>query len=232
MTAANDFDRQLAAYLEEGPRQAPDRPVDAAVSYARAHPRRRDPLQFLRPDVMGRRGSVVGPQLAWAALIGLLALGAIAALAIGSRPDRQPVVPPPTAVPSPVLSASSPPPAPTTIGVELTDPTHEITWSVTVEDDTGLLVAAQAEPPSPDEPVDRISAANPPGEPTQVLLTWTFAGCPDPITVSIRDAAKTIRVERPVCEDTLGGSDLRMTLTFAQPVPASGIDVQLIEAPR
>ena len=67
MTGANDLDRILASYLEEGPRRAPDRAMDAALTFAAGHPRRWDPLLFLKPDVMARRTSMFSPQLAWAA---------------------------------------------------------------------------------------------------------------------------------------------------------------------
>ena len=61
MTGSNDLDRMLASYLEEGPRRAPDRAMDAALTFAAAHPRRRDPLLFLKPDVMARRALAVQP---------------------------------------------------------------------------------------------------------------------------------------------------------------------------
>ena len=67
MTGSNDLDRMLASYLEEGPRRAPDRAMDAALTFAAAHPRRRDPLLFLKPDVMARRTSMFSPQLVWVA---------------------------------------------------------------------------------------------------------------------------------------------------------------------
>ena len=108
MTGSNDLDRMLGVYLDEGPRRAPERATDAALAFAAAHPRRRDPLLFLKPDVMARRGSLFGPQLVWAALLVALTLGAVAAIAIGSRPSHEPVVPPPSLVesPSPVPSVA------------------------------------------------------------------------------------------------------------------------------
>ena len=81
MTGSNDLDRMLASYLEDGPRRAPDRAMDAALSFAASHPRRSDPLLFLKPDVMARRSSMFSPQLAWVALVAVLALGAVAAFA-------------------------------------------------------------------------------------------------------------------------------------------------------
>ena len=87
MTGSNDLDRMLASYLEEGPRRAPDRAMDAALTFAAAHPRRRDPLLFLKPDVMARRSSMFSPQLVWVAAVIALTLGAVAAIAVGTRPS-------------------------------------------------------------------------------------------------------------------------------------------------
>ena len=91
MTGSNDLDRMLASYLDDGPRRAPERATDAALAFAATHPRRRDPLLFLKRDVMARPGSLFGPQLVWAALLIALTLGAVAAIAIGTRPSQEPV---------------------------------------------------------------------------------------------------------------------------------------------
>ena len=141
MTGSNDLDRMLASYLEEGPRRAPDRAMDAALTFAAAHPRRRDPLLFLKPDVMARRGSLFGPQLVWVAAVIALTLGAVAAIAVGTRPSQEPVVPPPV-VESPSPSPSVVP-SPVVTTIELFDPNNEITWPVTVTDASGTLVTAE-----------------------------------------------------------------------------------------
>ena len=125
MTGSNDLDRMLAAYLDDGPRRAPDRATDAAIAFAAAHPRRRDPLLFLKPDVMARRGALIGPQLAWAALLIGLTLGAVAAIAVGTRPSPEPVVPAPSIVTPPSPSPSNAP-SPTEFAIELFDPSNEI----------------------------------------------------------------------------------------------------------
>jgi hypothetical protein len=232
MTGSNDLDRMLASYLEEGPRRAPDRALDVALSFAAAHPRRRDPLLFLKPDVMARRSSMFSPQLAWVALVAVLALGAIAAFAIGTRPSEQPVVPPsvvesPSPSPSPSVARS-----PVVETIELFDPNNEITWPVTVTDASGTLVAAEPETQQDEPPVDRIEATNDPTDPTRVLLVWTFQGCAFAHNLTIDETGQVWRLERQECLDTLGGADQRMTLVFSEPVDATTLDVQLIETPR
>jgi hypothetical protein len=229
MTGSNDLDRMLASYLDEGPRRSPERPMDAAVAFAAAHPRRRDPLLFLKSDVMARRGSLFGPQLVWAALLIALTLGAVAAIAIGSRPAQEPVVPP-SVVESPSPSPSVAP-SPTEFAIELFDPNNEITWPVTVTDASGTLVAAEPETQQDVPPVDRIEATNDPADPTRVELVWTFQGCAFPHKLSIDETGRVWRLERQQCLDTLGGADQRMTLVFSGPVDASSLDVQLVETP-
>ena len=231
MTGPNDLDRMLASYLEEGPRRAPDRAMDAALAFAVAHPRRRDPLLFLKPEVMPRRSSMFSPQLAWVALIAVLALGAVAAFAIGTRPSEQPVVPP-SVVESPSPSPSrSEAPSPAVTTLELFDPNNGITWPVTVTDASGTLVAAEPETQQDVPPVNRIEATNDPADPTRVLLVWTFQGCAFPHNLSIDESGQVWRLERQQCLDTLGGADQRMTLVFSAPVDVSTLDVQLVETP-
>lgn len=52
MTHEQQFDRRLADWLDDGPLDAPDRAVMAAVAHARAHPRRHNPLAGLWRTVM------------------------------------------------------------------------------------------------------------------------------------------------------------------------------------
>jgi hypothetical protein len=231
MTGSNDLDRMLGAYLDEGPRRAPERAMDAAVAFAAAHPRRRDPLLFLKPDVMARRGSLFGPQLVWAALLIALTLGAVAAIAIGTRPSQEPVVPP-SVVESPSASPSaSVAPQPTELSIELFDPNNEITWPVTITDASGTLVSAEPETQQDVPPVDRIEATTDPADPTRVELVWTFCGGPAPHHLTIDETGLVWRLERPVCSDTLGGADQRMTLVFSDPVDTSSLDLELVESP-
>ena len=236
MTGSNDLDRMLASYLDDGPRRAPERAMDAAVAFAAAHPRRRDPLLFLKPDVMARRGSLFGPQLVWAAVLIALTLGAVAAIAIGTRPSQEPVVPP-SVVESPSPSPSSSPspsiePSPTEFAIELFDPNNEITTPVTIQDASGTLINAEPGPPQDVQAVDRIEATTDPTDPTRVELVWTFCGAGEDHTLTIDDTGQVWRLARIVCSDTLGGADLRMTLTFAEPVDATALDLELVDLPR
>jgi hypothetical protein len=231
MTGSNDLDRMVAMYLEDGPRGAPEHAMDAAVAFAAAHPRRRDPLLFLKPDVMARRGSLFGPQLVWAALLIALTLGAVAAIAIGTRPSQEPVVPPPSVVTPPSPSPSTAP-SPTEFAIELSDPSNEITTPVTIEDASGTLLNAEPGAPQDVPPVDRIEATTDPTDSTRIELVWTFCGAGQPHTLTIDETALTWRLARTPCSDTLGGADLRMTLTFSQPVDASALDLELVDLPR
>jgi hypothetical protein len=229
MTGPNDLDRMLASYLEEGPRRAPDGAMDAAVAFAVAHPRRRDPLLFLKPEVMARRSSMFSPQLVWVAAVIALTLGAIAAIAVGTRPSQQPVVPP--SVVTSRLPSIAPIPSPTIVEIELVDPNNEIRWPVTITDESGTLVTAEPEVQQDVPPVDRIEATNDQADPTRVELVWTFCGGPSPHELTIDETGLVWRLSRPVCSDTLGGADQRMTLVFSEPVDASSLDVQLVEIP-
>jgi hypothetical protein len=230
MTGSNDLDRMLASYLDEGPRRAPDRATDAAVAFAAAHPRRRDPLLFLKPDVMARRGSLFGPQLVWAALLVALTLGAVAAIAIGTRPSQEPVVPPSVVEsPSPAPSIA---PSPTEFAIELFDPNNEITTPVTIQDASGTLVGAEPGQPQDVQAVDRIEATNNPADPTRIELVWTFCGAGEDHTLTIDETGQAWRLARLVCSDTLGGADLRMNLTFSEPIDAAALDLELVDLPR
>jgi len=229
MTGSNDLDRMLASYLEEGPRRAPDRAVDAALTFAAAHPRRRDPLLPLKPDVMARRSSMFSAQLAWAALIVVLALGAVAAFAIGSRPSEQPVVPP-SVVESPT-TLPSPNPSPRAFSVVVTDE-HESDHPVDVIDESGRLVAVDPGPAYTGPEMGEAAASNDPGSDTRLFVTWAFSGCDDPTSITIDATASGIVVERPECQgDTIGGNPHQVTLTFDGPVDAGTLDVQLFETP-
>ena len=231
MTGSNDLDRMLASYLEEGPRRAPDRAMDAALTFAAAHPRRRDPLLVLKPDVMARRSSMFSPQLAWVALVAVLALGAVAAFAIGSRPSQQPVVPP-SVVESP--SPSAPPsasPSPQTFSVVVTDE-HEIDHPVDVIDESGRLVAVDPGPAYTGPEIGDAAASTDAESDSRLFVTWAFTGCNDPTSITVDQTALIVLVERPVCQgDAIGGNPHQVTLTFEGPVDASAIDVQLVETP-
>ena len=173
------------------------------------------------------------PQLAWAALVAVLALGAIAAIAIGTRPNVEPVVPPPV-VESPSPSTSAPPstsPSPQTFSVVVTDE-HGIDHPVDVIDTSGTLVAVDPGPPYTGPEIGQAAASTDPQSATRLFVTWAFTGCNDPTSITVDETALAVLVERPQCQgDAIGGNPHQVTLMFDGPVDASGIAVQLIETP-
>ena len=229
MTGSNDLERMLASYLEEGPRRAPDRAVDAALTFAAAHPRRRDPLLFLKTDVMARRTSTFSPQLVWVAAVIALTLGAVAAIAVGTRPSQVPVVPPPASTsPTPSPSVS---PSPQTFSVVVTDE-HESDHPVDVIDGSGRLLAVDPGPAFTGPEIGDVAASTDPRSSTRLLVAWAFTGCSDPTSVTIDATVSSIVVERPECQgDAIGGNPHQITLTFDGPVDSSTLDLQLIETP-
>jgi len=233
MTGSNDLDRVLASYLEEGPRRAPDRAMDAALAFAVAHPRRRDLLLFVKPDVMARRSSMFSPQLAWVALVAVLAVGAVAAFAIGTRPSEQPVVPPsvvesPSPLPSAPTSAS---PSPQAFSVIVTDE-HGTDHPVDITDASGRVVAVDPGPAYTGPEIGDAATSSDPASDTRLFVTWAFIGCSDSTSITIDANVSGIVVERQECQgDAIGGNPHQITLTFDGPVDAAAIDVQLIETP-
>jgi hypothetical protein len=231
MTGSNDLDRMLAAYLEEGPRRAPDRAMDAALTFAAAHPRRRDPLLFLKPDVMAQRSSMFSPQLVWVGAVIALTLGAVAAIAVGTRPSEQPVVPP-SVVESPRPSEQpSAIPSPQTFSVVVTDESG-IGHPVDITDDSGRLVAVDPGPAYTGPEIGDAAASNDPGSESRLFVIWAFTGCNDPTSITVDETAQGVLVERPECQgDAIGGNPHQVTLTFDGPVDASALDIQLVETP-
>ena len=177
MTGSNDLDRMLASYLEEGPRRAPDRAMDAALAFAVAHPRRRDPLLFLKPDVMARRTSMFSPQFVWVAAVIALTLGSGG----GDRRGH------------PALAGARCPTVGHRVAVALdladsvTNRHGRSSWSIRTTRSRGRSRSptrpersstAEPEPQQDVPPVDRIEATNDPADSTRVQLVWTFRGGP------------------------------------------------------
>ena len=87
----SEFERLLAEWLENDASVAPGAPVDAAVEFARAHPRRRDWLAFLRRDAMTARTTEgLRPTAILIVAASLLALAIGGTVLIGSDPDPTP----------------------------------------------------------------------------------------------------------------------------------------------
>jgi hypothetical protein len=104
----SEFDRLLAGWLEDDAFVAPADPVEAAVEFARSHPRRRDWLALVRRDAMTSRATTgLRPVAVLAAVAVVLLVGAASVALIGSRPDATSG---PTALPTatPATAASTP----------------------------------------------------------------------------------------------------------------------------
>lgn len=233
MTATNesDFDRVLAEWLDEGPHRSPDRPIEMAIQHARSHPRRPDPLGFLRAGAMSQRPWYAAAlQPAWMLLVLGLLLAAVAAFWIGSRPSN-PVVVPPVATPTPEVTV---PPTPRTFNVEFVDENNG-TVTLTVIDGSGVLVGAAGGEPMPDVEIPEgasVGVANAvTGEQTVLRVVW--GGCPseDTYTVRIDSTARNIVVETAGCTGDTLGVGRTLTLTFAEPVPAGEVTATLVTMP-
>lgn len=112
------FERHLAEWLEEGPFEAPDRAVPAAVTHAQAHPRRRLSLRRLARAMTIRVGSTADPLVrgparltalgaAGAAVVAVVLIAAGGVFLLRPVPDRTAIGwPPPTAAPTPTPPVS------------------------------------------------------------------------------------------------------------------------------
>lgn len=232
MNSINDFDRALGEWLDEGPNRAPDRPIELAVAHALAHPRRRDPLGFLRPDPMGLGSQSshlpIRPMLVLAAL-GLL-LGAIVALGVGG--SRQPAVVVP---PSPSQPASvSPRPtsgiaSASTFVVQLTVPEGQ-PQTVAVSDRSGLIVEATTGTPESGQsfPSDAVEVTN--LDATTLQLGWAGFPCQTDHTLTIESDGRTMTLERPACSGVTDsiGVDRILVLRFSAPVAAAAVSIALV----
>ena len=237
MTQRDDLDRLLGDWLSEGPARTPEPVLATAVQHARSHPRRPDPLSFLRRDPMAGRASLFGvaPVPVFAAL-GLLLVAALGVAVVGGqRGDVPPVDPGPTVGPSTDASAR-----PSSSPIELPDPSFPIrvglqtgtsaAMVVEVTDASGLLVDARTGTPADggSVPGGTVSATN--IDERTVLLTWTDAVCD--IVYDLRiETTISMTLTSPPCEGDTLALDRRLLLQFVVPVDASVVDVQLLAPP-
>jgi hypothetical protein len=127
----------LAEWLEDDTFVAPAAPVEAAVDFARIHPRRRDWLTFFRRDAMTTRATTgLRPVAILLVVAALLALGVGGAIFVGSRPEATPT---PTAIPSPTATQVAVPPLPAGGALSpgryrLTVPQSPVTVDLTIGD--------------------------------------------------------------------------------------------------
>jgi hypothetical protein len=228
MTSINDFDRVLGQWLDEGPTRAPDRSIELALDHARAHPRRRDPLAFLRPDPMARRSSglALRPVLVLAVL-GLL-LAAVAAIGIGRPRDPAVVLPP---EPSTTSVPASPSPTASALRLDLIVPTGQA-QTVEVVDGSGLVVEATSGAPTGENgqsfPFDSVEVSN--LDPTTLQLGWAGFPCETDHTLTIEADGRAMTLERPAC---VGDTDLLpvdriLVLRFSKAVAAAEVNVALV----
>jgi hypothetical protein len=141
----SEFDRVLAEWLEDDAFVAPATPVEAAVDFARAHPRRRDWLAPLRRDAMTTRATTgLRPAVILVAVAALLVLAIGGAVVMSSGPDVNPTPittdgPTPTATPSPTATPVAVRPMPASGALDpgqytIEVPHSTVTVSLTIAD--------------------------------------------------------------------------------------------------
>ncbi len=124
MNGSTDLDRVLTEWLDEGPTRAPEHPIQMALAHARTHPRRPDPIWFIRADAMSPRAQSFAFQPAFALMAVGLVLAATVAIGVGALNNAQPTFPPTTAQPSigpTILPTESPIVSPTPPTIKATD---------------------------------------------------------------------------------------------------------------
>lgn len=228
MNEQNEIDRRVAAWLEDGPSRAPDRSIEPALAHARAHPRRRDPLAFIRKDPMNAQTSPIQAAFRPLALVAVLALVLVAAFAVatvGGFFDGRPAVVPPVATPSPtaiasplatpVPSALVATPSPSVLHVDLIEHVGADA-SVDITDLSGTLLSAVSGDPGDggSVPDGAVQAASPVGDPASVVLTWTGTPCDTTHTLTIAPDGVTIAITRPACQGDSIPVDHVLKLTF------------------
>jgi hypothetical protein len=244
MNAPHDFDRRLTEYLHDGPSRAPERTVAGVLDHARAHPRRPDPIAFIRRDPMAQRGFGSGLRvLPLVAALGLLLVAAFAIASVGGLFDRRPsVVPPPvptaspsaapSAVPSPTASASAPIPTPVVIRVPLVAFGGRELSTIEVVDQSGTLVAARTGQPGDGGSVatpDKADVANDPADPTTIILTWTGLADDNDRKLTIAPDGRTMTIEVVPGVGDLLPVDRAIILTFSGPVPAAEVTARIVK---
>lgn len=235
MNATTDLDRVLGEWLGEGPTRAPDHPIEAAIEHARSHPRRRDPLAFLRADPMAPRSRGIGARpVMILAVLGLL-LAAVVAVGVGSQPQPVVVGPTPSAVPSgePSAGPATPSPRPLLGIVELID---EAGTGATVEIEDASRKVVSAESPALGTPGPDPNAVIPDSgvlvqnqDPTTLRLTWGGGGCPTSYGLAIDESGRSMTLKGAPCGGDSIGVQQVLYLHYADPVDAASITATLVE---
>ena len=244
MNAPQDLDRRLTDYLHDGPSRAPERTIAGALDHARAHPRRRDPIAFIRRDPMAERGFGSGLQaLPLVAALGLLLVAALAVASVGGLFDRRPaVVPPPvttaspsvapSAVPAPTASTPTPIPSPVVIRVDLIGYGGRDLSTIEVVDQSVTLVAARTGQPadggSASSP-DKADVVNDPDDPRTIVLTWTGLADDNDRKLTISPDGRTMTIDVVPGVGDLLPVDRVLILTFSGPVPANEVTARIVD---
>jgi len=238
MNETTDLDRLLHDWLTDGPNRAPDQPVTAATAFARAHPRRPDPLRVFRADPMAdRRARPFGlqPGLVFALLALVVAI--VAAGVIGSRLQQPPVVVPPSdqlspsSRPdgSPPSSPSTPPPSapPTPLFRADLDTTAGQTATVDVVDLSGLVVTGRSGAAVEGSTVEGIVVTNDKADTLQI--TWAGSPCDTVHRLTVDATATHILLERPICRGDAIARDLTLILQFSRSIVATDVQASVVD---
>jgi hypothetical protein len=224
MTAITDLDRVLGEWLDDGPTRAPDRPLAVALAHARSHPRRPDPLRFLRPDAMAGRPAAFGARpVLVLAVLGLL-LAAVVVVGVGS--DRREVVSPPVSASAEPTLSTPPSPSRLSLGVVALFDDLATGATVTIDDASGLVVGAEGARPA-DRGPDPTASIPDSGvlvqneDPTTLRVTWVGGGCPTAYRMSVDATARQLTISGPTCGGDSIGVGRVLLLRFADPVDAS-----------
>jgi hypothetical protein len=233
---AHEFDSQLSDWIQDGPTLAPERSIAAALDHARAHPRRRDPLAFLRRDPMASPGGSGLRVLPVVVALGLLLVAALAVASAGGWFDQRPVIVPPVQTPSstiaPTPSPSATPISPVVISVDLVGFGGRALSTIEVVDESGTLVGARTGQPAEDPSDPSPNAQNDPADPATVVLTWYGLLSDTDRRLTIAPDGRTMTLDQlPGCGDLLPFSRV-LELTFTGPVPADEVTVTIVGEPR
>lgn len=238
MNAQHDLDRRLEAALLDGPTRAPKPAIDLALAHAQAHPRRRDPLAFLRKDPMHTQSSrfaVALQPLPLLAVLGLVLATSLAVAGAGGFFDDRSVVVPPVATPSPspVPSAPASPdpsasPSPAVISVDLIERVGADA-SIEITDLSGTLAGAVSGDPGDGVSVayGSVVATGLAGNPATVVLTWSGLPCDTTHLLTIEPDGLTMMIERPACQGDAMGVSHALELTFDHPVDPTTVSVTI-----
>jgi hypothetical protein len=240
MNVQHDLDRRLTVALKDGPTRAPKPAIDVALAHARAHPRRRDPLAFLRKDPMQTQSSRFALALQPLPLVAMLALVLVAGLAVataGGFFDDRSVVVPPVATPTPAPSApASPdasiqPSAPASPAVFSVDLIERVGADATIEiiDRSGRLVTAVSGEPGDGAsvPDGTVTVTGLTDDPTTVVLTWSGLPCDTTHQLTIGPDGLSMVIERPACQGDTLPVDRVLQLTFDRPVDPAAVNATI-----